>query len=349
MTDGSTRILRQDDDRELLAEDWAAYIRSFITTGIRNGGDCLQVRADGSMTLKIMSGTDKNGDPADGVANIQGYIFNLRPDSSGDSYPVTVPASHPTGARIDRLVLRLDRRIENRTIMPFVLQGDAGSNPVPPPLTRNSNIYEISLARWRLNPQAAGMSQTDIVDERFNDEVCGLMNSVLGLDSSVWQKQFDDFMARILAQEYEFLSVHEDKFNTRLNAQETLWQTQTARQETDWADQTQTQKDTFEVWFTRIGVDIQILATFNFDNLAAQATGVSYAWSTKMNDLVTETLTIESTGELIAERISDFSKRSTEGIITVTESLHKDGEIIRKSVVPYDLKNRKAAVNSWTL
>ena len=84
-----------EDVRELLAEDWARFIRSFLTDGIRNGGTALQISEDTGLSVKM----DK------GEANIQGYIFNCFEDINGRYYNIPIPAAHPQYARIDRIVL----------------------------------------------------------------------------------------------------------------------------------------------------------------------------------------------------------------------------------------------------
>jgi len=172
-----------DGPRMLMAEDWANYIQTFITNGIRNGGTNLQVSAGNGMRIRI----------DEGRANIEGYLFMIEADDAGRYYELELPPSHPVSPRVDRIVLRLDRRLDTRDILPQVLQGDAGANPQPKPLTRNNIVWELSLAQIRVAPQTAGIVNTNITDERFNTNLCGIINSILGLDPSNWQNQFDEF------------------------------------------------------------------------------------------------------------------------------------------------------------
>ena len=165
-----------EDERELLAEDWAKYIRAFISDGVRNGGTTLQVEAGGGMSVKINPG----------IGNVQGYIIYVDEDGNGPYYDVPMSASNPSLPRIDRIVLRLDRTIQNLAIIPTVLIGAASSNPQPPALTRNANIYELSLARVRVNAAVVQIFDNNITDERFDNDLCGVMHSILGLDSSSW-------------------------------------------------------------------------------------------------------------------------------------------------------------------
>jgi len=200
-----------DDPRQLPAADWANYIQTFITNGILNGGTNLQVSAKSGMWVRI----DK------GRANIEGYIFMVEEDIKGRYHEIELPPSHPVSPRIDRIVLRLDRSLAVRKITPEVLQGDAGPNPQPKPLTRDGVIWELSLAQIRVAPQTAGLVNTNITDERFSSELCGVINSVLGLDPSSWQSQFDEFFDAFTADSNErdeaFIKGQWDKFTAWMN------------------------------------------------------------------------------------------------------------------------------------
>jgi hypothetical protein len=79
------------------------------------------------------------------------------------------------------------------------------------------------LARVRVNAGALTLEAGNITDERFETSLCGLMNSVLGLDPSVWQAQFDAFMAELQALENDFLDTHSEQFNERLAFCDILW------------------------------------------------------------------------------------------------------------------------------
>jgi hypothetical protein len=233
-----------DDERVLLAEDWARYIRAFITNGIRNGGTCLQVSSAGGMSVKIAVGT----------ANIQGYILDISEDFNGSTVTLPVHDANPSYPRIDRVILRLDRTIQNRAIIPMVLTGTAAAKPVPPILTRNENIYELSLAQVYLNAGVLQIYDSNITDERFDQGVCGLMHSVLGLDSKSWQTAFDTFMASI-----------QDTFNNSQNRRTAEFQRQTENIQAAWADL----KAIFQTWFDGAQSALARAASFSFWNAAA--------------------------------------------------------------------------------
>ena len=202
-----------EDPRKLLASDWAAYIETFITSGIRSGGSNLRV-VQASEPLAV------NIEP--GAANVRGYIMQIREDLDGANHLLRLPEAHPSFPRIDRIVLRLDRRIAARYVKPMVLMGTAAANPQPPALTRNENeVYELSLAQIRVNAGARFITSVNITDERFSSELCGVINSVLGLDPSSWQSQFDEFFDAFTADSNErdedFIKDQWDKFTAWMN------------------------------------------------------------------------------------------------------------------------------------
>lgn len=198
-----------DDERLLLAADWARFIASFITSGIRNGGTCLQVTEDSGMSVKVDNG----------MACILGYIVELKTDLDGRFYKVAIPPAHPQYPRIDRIILRLDRRIQSRKITPLVLMGVAAQNPVATALTRDNDIYDLSLAKIRVNSNVTSILSENITDERFITDLCGVMNSVLGLDPSVWQQQFDTFYRNMDA----YLSAKKTEWDGIFNTQKNDW------------------------------------------------------------------------------------------------------------------------------
>lgn len=201
-----------DDERELSADDFAAWLQSFVTSGIRNGGTCLEVTPGNGLTVNVDNG----------IGNVLGYVIRLTEDIDGRFYNVALPPAHPQYPRIDRIVLRLDRRKQTRYIKPMVAMGTASATPQPPDLTRNNEIWELSLAQVRVNDNATEILPTDIKDERFYTELCGLMNSVLGLDPSAWQRQFDYFFSQLQKHFDSKKTEWELRFDDFLNTQTNL-------------------------------------------------------------------------------------------------------------------------------
>ncbi len=300
----------EDDPRLLLAEDWANYIKSFITDGIRNGGNTLKITAGSGMKVLM----------DEGIANIQGYIFQSEADNDGRYFEINVDTAHPSLPRIDRVVLRLDRSIEVRTITPMVILGTANANPVAPALTRDGVIWDLCLAQIRVDAGAVAITSAKITDMRFNTDLCGVMNSVLGLDPSSWQKEFDDFLAAIKAENTAFLSQRLTQFNNQLASQQTTWQAQT-----------NSQKNAWDEWFATIKIDLATYATFDFDNLSA-LTGVTRTTTFTGASEVNEVLKTTVGNVTVATRKTVFNAN---GSITTTEDVYQsDGvAILRHSVV----------------
>ncbi|MGB4045050.1 MAG: hypothetical protein WBK22_03215, partial [Halanaerobiales bacterium] len=147
------------DPRSYSADDFAEYFRQFIRNGVFNGGDELQVSSQ-QVGLKTYV--------KPGKAWINGYFYK-----NTDNLFLDHNVSHATMDRIDRVVLRLDYGL--RTMGVRVLTGVPGATPQPPALTRNNNVYELSLAQVKIKAGAVSVSPADIVDERFNGNVCGIV------------------------------------------------------------------------------------------------------------------------------------------------------------------------------
>lgn len=159
-----------EDERSYTADEFAEYFKQFISNGILNGGDNLSVTADGDdMTIEIKPG----------YAWIEGYLYKI------DTEPLklTLDTADPILNRIDRIVIRLDKSLEKRYIKAFVLKGIPAESPVAPEITRNDNVYEISLARILVENGKSYISMDNIIDERFNKDLCGLVNSLIKIDT----------------------------------------------------------------------------------------------------------------------------------------------------------------------
>lgn len=163
-------------DRRYSSEEFSEYFASFLTTGIKNGGSNLQVTCSGnSMQVNVLQG----------IAMINGYLYLLE---GTEGLNLNIDASD-TQSRIDRIVLRLDRGTSVRSIYSAVKKGTPSASPVPPTLTRDGNIYEISLARVFIKANAVKILPADISDERYDNSVCGLINSLITLDTTEFQQQ----------------------------------------------------------------------------------------------------------------------------------------------------------------
>ncbi len=149
---------------EYQADEFAEFHRAYFFDGVPELGDNLQVYADDSgMQVKIK----------DGYAVVQGTLYKLTSDS-GANLTKAVPAAHASLTRIDRIVLRRDKGAATASIVAVYLPGTPAASPAPPALTREGNIHDISLARWPVAPGTLSITADMIIDEREDNDVCGL-------------------------------------------------------------------------------------------------------------------------------------------------------------------------------
>lgn len=148
-----------NDTRQYTANSFAEYFKSFFTTGVSSG-------------LKVIASTGMNVSLPQGFAIISGYYYkndgalNLKIDNADSNLP-----------RIDRIILRLD--LAARTIRAIIKKGTTSSSPAPPSLQRDSNIYEISLAKINVLAGVSSIGASNIIDERYDPTVCGLSSAVV--------------------------------------------------------------------------------------------------------------------------------------------------------------------------
>lgn len=168
------------DERWHYASDFADYFGSVLSSGLISSGDSpvgLQVTVNsGTMTTSVKVGR----------ALIKGYSYE-------NTTPVTLTHAIPeqTLDRIDRIVLRLDLKNASRFIKVFVKEGVSALEPIPPTLQRDQYIYELSLAQVRIRKNTSSIVVSDIKDERADENLCGIVQSLITVPTSVFQQQFE--------------------------------------------------------------------------------------------------------------------------------------------------------------
>lgn len=150
-----------EDEREYTADEFAEYFRQFIRNGIFSGGENLKVETN-EQDMKVFINP--------GYAWIEGYLYKI------DTEPLVMEhkIADPSLNRIDRIVIRLDKTLENRYVKAFILEGTPAATPEAPELTRNNNVYEISLAQVEVIAGKSFIEAYQVTDERLNNEVCGI-------------------------------------------------------------------------------------------------------------------------------------------------------------------------------
>ncbi|MBM7408771.1 hypothetical protein [Methanococcus maripaludis] len=150
--------------RTYKSQQMADFIASFLSNGVRALGTNLQVTCDG---------TDRVAHVSAGRAVIEGCWY-----SSDEEVTFTLDEADATYGRIDRIVLRLDKgSTEISAVKLAVLKGTPASTPAPVDLTREGDIYEISLAQILVPAGSSTVPAENVTDEREDTEVCGIMHS----------------------------------------------------------------------------------------------------------------------------------------------------------------------------
>lgn len=166
-------------DRKYKATDWAAYFANFIGNGVfPNPSSALRVNTNGDMTVSL----------SPGYGFINGYAY-----TNTSNLILTISPADAVLSRIDRVVLRCD--FVNREITAKVKAGVFNSNPVPPPLQRDADAYELALCDIKIDPGIMNILQSKITDQILNSELCGIVTqTVQTIDTTELFRKLDAFI-----------------------------------------------------------------------------------------------------------------------------------------------------------
>jgi len=149
-------------DRLYSASEFAEYFAAFIGTGVfPDPSTSLQIQAATGLQIKVKSGK----------AWIGGYILINDAD-----YLETLTADAVLN-RIDRMVVRL--HYSNRTMSIVRKVGSLASSPVAPGITRDSEMFELSLALISVPAGSSSIPSGNITDTRGDSAVCGFVSSTI--------------------------------------------------------------------------------------------------------------------------------------------------------------------------
>jgi hypothetical protein len=159
------------DPRYYQASDFARYFGKVLSTGLLHIDNVpgLQVKANG---------TDLRTYVEPGGAIMEGYEYE-----NTDNEYLTHTLPEVGLDRIDRIVLRLDKKNANRYIRLFVIEGEPSTEPVAPVLQRDNLVWELSLAQVRIRANTSTINPSDVFDERLDRTVCGLVFSLISKPS----------------------------------------------------------------------------------------------------------------------------------------------------------------------
>lgn len=166
-----------DDDRLYDASFFAEFFASFIGNGVfPNPSTNLQVFENGNMTTKVSAGKGW----------INGYFL-----VNDSDYVLQHDLADGVLKRIDRVVMRLNHL--ERKIEVLIKKGAFASTPVAPALQRDADYYELALADVPINAGTTTITQADIIDQRFNKELCGVVKGLIDeIDTTNLFAQYDD-------------------------------------------------------------------------------------------------------------------------------------------------------------
>ncbi len=154
------------------AEDAELY-NSTRTSGVFASGDNLGYTLDASArTITILPG----------MAWIKNTDFAGKAVGVKDAVSLAIAAADSVLGRIDRVVLQFSSASNETTLI--LKQGIAASTPSAPERVATETIYELVLYDISVPAGSAILTDADIIDQRSNETLCGLMrDGVIPLDT----------------------------------------------------------------------------------------------------------------------------------------------------------------------
>lgn len=80
-----------------------------------------------------------------------------------------------------------------------ILKGTSASSATAPALTNNSTVRQLSLAKINIPAGTTELTSLNIIDERMDSDVCGIVTETVTADTSMIAAQYDEALAQLLA------------------------------------------------------------------------------------------------------------------------------------------------------
>ena len=158
----NARLINGEYDRKYSADDYCDNLAVVIGNGVlRSENNDLKVTASG-MYLTVAAGR----------AWINGHYYQNTTPFTFAPAPAAVG-----GSRYDRVILRMDKTLNSRSVYLAYVVGAASNDPQKPALVRNDNIYDICLADIYV---PSSQNYVIAYDTRDDSDVCGWVYSVSG-------------------------------------------------------------------------------------------------------------------------------------------------------------------------
>ena len=174
----------------------AEYVMRWLhgrTSGVFGAQNNAAVKVAGAMSVSV---TDGVGWMANG--NGDGVVWwNSHNADNGTELILMVSPADSTLNRIDRVIVEWPTT--NYADLPAIkiLKGSGASNAVPPALTNNTTVRQISLARIRIPAGTTAITASMITDERMDKTVCGIVTESVSIDTSMMHSQFSELLTGI--------------------------------------------------------------------------------------------------------------------------------------------------------
>ena len=169
-----------DGDRKYNADQMSSYFEGLVSDGVYNGiGQSMVVLAAG-LSVTVGSGRAIIGNK---------WIKNDSP------FTVVLDPVHPTLARIDAIVIKLDTIAREVSITNVT--GTPSQTPVEPTIQDSSTIKYLVLAYVYIGAAVTQIYQSDITDTRTDSEICGWVTGLIDqVDTSTLYLQWQDAFER---------------------------------------------------------------------------------------------------------------------------------------------------------
>lgn len=171
---------QMEDDRLYEAEIFRRYFSKFLSNGVyfghykNYGENSMKVSLDSGLTIKV----------AKGAGIIEGADYELE---NNTFFVLERPVS---GSRIDRVVVRFDKRLAERNTYLIIKEGNGTTAAT---LQRDDNIYEICIAEVTVK-STTNITANDIKDTRLDKDLCGIVNSLISVDGKQLYEQFQGYI-----------------------------------------------------------------------------------------------------------------------------------------------------------
>lgn len=257
-------LVGEEYDRTYLAAQFAAYFASFIGNGVfGHSMQQLEVTSQdvSNMSVKVLSGQ----------AWANGYWYR-----NTDSYILSHPIADGVLSRIDTVVLRWSN--SDRAMYLHLLVGTPSANPVPPPIVRDADYYDLGLAWVSIPAGSIRITQAQITDLRLNSEYCGLVTSLIEqIDlTDLWnqfeqyfiefkqkyEKAYDDwteeqknayikYITELKAAYDDYVAQTQDDYDTWIADKKTEWAKWVTDQMADFTTWVTSEKQIYDTWTTQ--------------------------------------------------------------------------------------------------